>query len=101
MLWVPGEPQLGQGVLLAAPFVQAIGAALAGMGKAEEEPKQGIQARQNQEKKSVFALGSLCDPRALPSTGCGTKKDTQCLGIVPLSPVLGSGCQGSCTNGLP
>lgn len=47
---------------MAAPFVRAIGAALAGMGQAEEEPKHGEfrhQARQNQGKTPCLLRG-LC-----------------------------------------
>lgn len=40
-LGVPAEPQVVQSVLISAPFVPAIGAALPGTGKAEEEPKHG------------------------------------------------------------
>lgn len=59
---MPAEPQVGQGVLVAAPFVPAIGAALAGMGKAKGEPKHREfkdQARQNQEKTPCLLWG-LC-----------------------------------------
>lgn len=59
---MPAEAQVGQSVLVAAPFVRAIGAALAGMGEAEEEPRHGEfrdQAGQNQETTPCLLWG-LC-----------------------------------------
>lgn len=64
-LWVPAELQLvsslagllaraGLGVLITAPFVRAIGASLAGIEKAEKEPKHGefrLRVRQIQKIK--------------------------------------------------
>lgn len=57
---MPAEPQVVQAVLISAPFVPAIGAALAGTGKAEEEPKHGEfgnQARHKQGKKTHVCFG--------------------------------------------
>ena len=50
----------GLGVLIAAPFVRAIGASLAGTEKAEEEPKRGefrLQVRQIQKIKPCLHRG--------------------------------------------
>lgn len=86
-LWVPGEPQLvsspagllahaGLGVLMAAPFVRAIGASLAGIEKVEEEPKCGefrLRLRQIRKINPCLPRGLVVthgnEPEGSPFTG--------------------------------